>query len=54
LVWSGRATKTLDPKANQEKKQKNLDKADGEIAEQFPTQIERNGRIVPDFSPTTA
>src|SRR5580700_6355348 len=27
LVWTGRATKTLDPSANQEKKQKNLDKA---------------------------
>jgi hypothetical protein len=26
LVWTGRASKTLDPGANQEKKQKNRDK----------------------------
>jgi len=29
LVWTGRATKTLDPSSNQEKNQKNLDKAMG-------------------------
>ena len=35
LVWSGRATKTLDPNANQEKKQKNLDKAMAKLLESF-------------------
>jgi hypothetical protein len=27
LVWTGNATKTIDPSSNQEKNQKNLDKA---------------------------
>ena len=36
LVWTGRATKTLDPKANQEKKQKNLDKAMQKLLKNFP------------------
>lgn len=37
LVWTGRATKTLDPKANQEKKQKNLDKAMAKLLKNFPS-----------------
>ena len=36
LVWTGRATKTLDPGANQEKKQKNLDKAMQKLLKSFP------------------
>jgi hypothetical protein len=36
LVWTGRASKTLDPSANQEKKQKNLDKAMQKLLKNFP------------------
>jgi hypothetical protein len=36
LVWTGRATKTLDPGNNQEKKQKNLDKAMQKLLKNFP------------------
>ena len=36
LVWTGRATKTLDASANQEKKQKNLDKAMQKLLKNFP------------------
>jgi Domain of unknown function (DUF4136) len=36
LVWTGRATKTLDPGANQQKKQKNLDKAMQKLLKNFP------------------
>lgn len=36
LVWTGRATKTLDTTANQEKKQKNLDKAMQKLLKAFP------------------
>jgi hypothetical protein len=36
LVWSGRATKTLDPGASQEKRQKNLDKAMQKLLKNFP------------------
>jgi Domain of unknown function (DUF4136) len=38
LVWSGRVTKTLDTSANQEKKQKNLDKAMQKLFKKFPPQ----------------
>jgi hypothetical protein len=38
LVWSGRVTKTLDPKASQEKRQKNLDKAMQKLLKNFPPQ----------------
>lgn len=38
LVWSGRVTKTMDPKANQEKRQKNLDKAMQKLFKNFPPQ----------------
>jgi len=37
LVWTGRATKTIDPKANQEKRQKNLDKAMAKLLKSFPS-----------------
>jgi hypothetical protein len=36
LVWTGRATKTLEPGANQQKKQKNLDKAMQKLLKNFP------------------
>jgi hypothetical protein len=36
LVWTGRVTKTLDPGANQQKKQKNLDKAMQKLLKDFP------------------
>jgi hypothetical protein len=36
LVWTGRATKTLDTSANQQKKQKNLDKAMQKLLKNFP------------------
>lgn len=36
LVWTGRVTKTLDPGANQGKKQKNLDKAMQKLLKNFP------------------
>jgi hypothetical protein len=36
LVWTGRATKTLDPSNNQEKKQKNLDKAMQKLLKNYP------------------
>jgi hypothetical protein len=36
LVWTGRATKTLDPGANQGKKQKDLDKAMQKLLKNYP------------------
>jgi hypothetical protein len=36
LVWSGRATKTLDPSKSQEKNQKELDKAMAKLLKDFP------------------
>ena len=36
LVWTGRATKTLEPNSSQEKKQKNLDKAMHKLLNNFP------------------
>jgi hypothetical protein len=36
LVWTGRATRTLDPGANQQKKQKNLDKAMQKLLKNYP------------------
>jgi hypothetical protein len=36
LVWTGRASKTLDANANQAKKQKNLDKAMAKLFKTFP------------------
>jgi hypothetical protein len=36
LVWTGKATKTLDPNAKQDKKQKNLDKAMQKLLKNFP------------------
>jgi hypothetical protein len=36
LVWTGNATKTLDPSSNQEKNQKNLDKAVAKLLKNYP------------------
>jgi hypothetical protein len=36
LVWTGTATKTLDPSSNQEKNQKNLDKATAKLLKNYP------------------
>jgi hypothetical protein len=36
LVWTGRATKTIDPNAKQEKRQKNLDNAMQKLLRNFP------------------
>lgn len=36
LVWTGRATKTLDPSANPEKNQRNLDKAMQKLLKNYP------------------
>jgi hypothetical protein len=36
LVWTGTATKTIDPSSNQEKNQKNLDKAMAKLFKKYP------------------
>ena len=36
LVWTGRANKTLDPSSNQEKNQKNLNKAMAKLLKNYP------------------
>jgi hypothetical protein len=36
LVWTGRATKTLDPSSNQQKNQKNLNKAMQKLLKNYP------------------
>jgi Domain of unknown function (DUF4136) len=36
LIWTGNATKTLNPSGNQEKNQKNLDKAMQKLLKNFP------------------
>ena len=36
LVWTGRATKTIDPSSNQQKNQKNLDKAMQKLLKNYP------------------
>ena len=36
LVWTGNATKTIDPSSNQERNQKNLNKALQKLLKDFP------------------
>jgi hypothetical protein len=36
LVWSGRASKTLDPNSSQEQRKKNIDKAAQKLFENYP------------------
>ena len=38
LVWTGNATKTIDPSGNQEKNQKNLNKAMQKLLKHYPPQ----------------
>jgi hypothetical protein len=39
LVWTGRATKTIDPSKNQEKNQKNLDNAMKKLLKNYPPKL---------------
>jgi hypothetical protein len=36
LVWSGTATKTIDPSSNQQKNEKNLNKAMAKLLKNYP------------------
>jgi hypothetical protein len=36
LVWTGSATKTMDPSSNQQKNEKNLDKAMAKLLKNYP------------------
>ena len=36
LVWTGTATKTINPSGNQQKNEKNLDKAMEKLLKKFP------------------
>jgi hypothetical protein len=36
LIWTGQATKTIDPSSNQEKNQKSLDKAMAKLLKNYP------------------
>jgi hypothetical protein len=38
MVWRGNASKTLDPKAKPEKKEKNITKAVEKLLKKFPPQ----------------
>ena len=39
LVWTGNATKTIDPKGSQEKKRKESEQSDGETVKEFSTRV---------------
>lgn len=41
LVWRGSASKTLDPKAKPEKKQKNINKAVEKLLKKYPPQVKK-------------
>jgi len=41
LVWRGSASKTLDPKAKPEKKQKNITKAVAKLLKNYPPQVKK-------------
>jgi hypothetical protein len=41
LVWRGTASKTLDPKAKPEKKQKNINKAAEKLLKKYPPQVKK-------------
>jgi hypothetical protein len=41
LVWRGTASKTLDPKAKPEKKQKNINKAVEKLLKKYPPQVKK-------------
>lgn len=40
LVWTGNATKTIDPSSNQEKNMKNLNKAMAKLLKNYPAEAE--------------
>ena len=41
LVWRGVASKTLDPKAKPEKKQKNIGKAVAKLLKNYPPKVKK-------------
>ena len=41
LLWRGKASKALDPNANPEKKQKNINKAIGKLLKNYPPKLKR-------------
>lgn len=41
LVWRGKATKTLDPNAKPDKRQKNLDKAMAKLLKNYPPPVKK-------------
>lgn len=41
LVWRGSASKTLDPKAKPEKKQKNINKAVAKLLKKYPPEVKK-------------
>jgi hypothetical protein len=41
LVWRGVASKTLDPKAKPEKRQKNLSKAIAKLLAKYPPEVKK-------------
>jgi hypothetical protein len=41
LVWRGTASKTLDPKAKPEKKQKNINKAVAKLLKKYPPEVKK-------------
>lgn len=41
LVWRGVASKTLDPKAKPEKRQKNIDKASAKLLKNYPPPVKK-------------
>ena len=45
LVWTGNATNTIDPSSNQEKNQKNLNKAVQKLGLPIQTEIEHQNSV---------
>jgi hypothetical protein len=41
LVWRGSASKTLDPKAKPDKKQKNINKAVEKLLKKYPPEVKK-------------
>jgi polysaccharide deacetylase 2 family uncharacterized protein YibQ len=41
LIWTGTATKTLNPSSDQEKNQKNLDKAMAKLLKNYPPPLKK-------------
>jgi hypothetical protein len=41
LVWRGTASKTLDPKAKPDKKQKNISKAVAKLLKNYPPNVKK-------------